>query len=166
MADLILCSIQESFANDRQDPSGKPVSYNLRHINDIIRRSRLYDIRWIRKSRNVDPTILVFRLLCSHLAFESAVKSYSELSHSTEQTLFIDSVLRSLFRKRMTTINIVLLIHIVDFFKKYSKSETTSEIYRKFKSLAKDEKPNIWQEPLKHGTSKLGRSWKGTYGGL
>lgn len=164
MADLILCSIQESFANDRQDPSGKPVSYNLRHLNDIIRRSRLfdYDIRF--QPRNADPTILVFRLLCSHLAFESTAKSY--LSHSTEQTLFTDNVLRSLFRKRMTTINIVLLVHIVDFFKKYSKFKTTSEIFRKFKSLAKDEKPNIWQEPLKHDTGKLGRSWKGTYGGL
>lgn len=158
----------ESFANDRHDPSGEPVSYNLRHLNGIVRRSKLldYDIRWTRISRSIGHTILVFRLLCSHLAFESAVNSSIEMTHTTQQTLFSNNILRSLFRKRMTTINILLLVNIVDFFRKYLKSETTSEIFQKFKNLAKDEKPNIWQGPLKHGTRKLGKSWKGTYGGL
>lgn len=66
----------------------------------------------------------------------------------------------------MTTINILLLVHIVDFFNKYLKYEANSEIFLKFKILAEDEKPKVWQGPLKQGTGKLGRSWKGTYGAL
>lgn len=168
IADLILYSIQESFANDRQDPSGKPVSYNLRHLHGIVRRSRLfdYDIRSIRTPPNIDPAVLVFRLLCSHLAIETAANLSPPLNNCTENTLFVDFVLRALFCERKNIFSILLLLHIVDFFKKYLKSETTPEISRKFKNLAEDEKPNIWQQPLKHGTGKLGRSWKGTYGGL
>lgn len=66
----------------------------------------------------------------------------------------------------MTTINIFLLVHIVNFFRTHLKNESRSEIFDKFKDLAEDEKPNVWQGPLKQGTGKLGRSWKGTYGGL
>lgn len=168
IADLISYSIQESFTNDRKDSSGKPISYNLRHLHGIVRESSLldYGLRWTRSPRNIDPDILVFRLLCSHWDFESAANSSFELCQWIEPSLFSDKVLRSLFRKRMTTIDILLLVQIAGFFKKYLLCETTSEIFQKFKNLAKDEKPNSWQEPLKHGASKLGRSWKGTYGGL
>lgn len=59
--------------------------------------------------------MIMFRLLCSHLSFESAANFSFELSQWTQHTLFGDKVLCSLFRKRMTTIEILLLVNIAEF---------------------------------------------------
>lgn len=148
-------------------PAEKPYSKNLEQLRSYIRRSNV--LRCVLRTRGrgshgllqtiqllLLPWSLEFAPECPTLGFTKSQQVV--YSHPERYPLFMD--------KYKTLVNITFLLHISNFFKYHMTQPQEATLFNPFHDLEDEEKPKMWQSHLEQGTSKLGKSWKGSYGKL
>lgn len=82
----------------------------------------------------------------------------------SQQTVYTETSKEALYSgPTKTQVNMLWMLHCLNFFRNHMISEQTATLYRSFRDLEPGQRPSPWQAPLQTGAYPLSKHWKGTY---
>jgi hypothetical protein len=119
-----------------------------------------------RKSPDyVHPALAAVKLMCSHFLFElDNVKHGLTGMEESQRVVYMATNSAPIYTgPTLTDLNMQWILHCMNFFRHHMMSKDVGTLYEVLKDLSAYQIPSAWQDPLRSGTTPLGKHWKGTY---